>query len=132
MGLTEEQMIDAVREINEALNRGDFDRAIQIADPEIVFVRTGGLPELHGAEAVRAWMEPDAFESQTYEMLDQEVNGDRLLTRQHTKARGAGSGIDMELEALTLWTFNDAGRIARVQIFFIDQVDEARRALRAP
>ena len=125
-------MIDALRENNEALNRGDFDTVIELADPDIVFVRTGGLPELRGADAVRAWMEPDAFESQTYEMLGHEVSGNRVLTRQHTKARGAGSGIDMEIEALTVWTFNDAGKIARVEIFFSDQEDEARRALHAP
>jgi ketosteroid isomerase-like protein len=132
MGLTEEQMIEALRRNNEAINRGDFDAAIELADPDIVFVRAGALPDLHGADAVRAWMEPDAFESQTYEMLDHEVSGNRILVRSLSKARGAGSGIEMELVALTVWTFNDAGRITRVEIFFLDQEDEARRALHAP
>jgi ketosteroid isomerase-like protein len=132
MGLTKEQMIDALRENNDAISRGDFDAAIELADPDIVFVRTGALPELRGAEAVRAWMEPDAFESQTYEILDHEVNGNRVLTRSLTKARGAGSGIEMEIESLTLWDFNDAGKISRVEIFLMDQEEAARRALRAP
>jgi ketosteroid isomerase-like protein len=130
MKLTEEQMIDALRENNDAINRGDFDRAIELADPDIVFVRTGALPPLRGADAVRAWMEPDAFESQTYELLDHEASGNRVLTRSLTRARGAGSGIEVEIESLTLWSFNDAGRISRVEIFMLEQQDEARRALR--
>jgi ketosteroid isomerase-like protein len=130
MKLTEEQMIEALRENNDAINRGDFDKAIELADPEILFVRTGALPALRGADAVRAWMEPDAFESQTYELLDHEVNGNRVLTRSLTRARGAGSGIEMEIESLTLWSFNDAGRISRVEIFLLEQENEARRALR--
>jgi hypothetical protein len=123
-------MIDAVRRQTDALNGGDFDAAIELADPEIVLMRTGGLPELRGADAVRAWMEPDAFESQHYELLDLETHENKVLTRTHTKARGAGSGIEMELDAFALWTFSDAGKIARVQILFTDQEDEARRALR--
>jgi len=131
MALTEEQMTEALRRNNDAVNRGDFDTAIQLADPDIVFVRTGALPPLRGADAVRAWMEPDAFESQTYELLGHEVSGNRVLTRSVTRARGAGSGIEMEIESLTLWTFNDAGKIARVEIFLLDQENEARQALRA-
>jgi ketosteroid isomerase-like protein len=130
MALTEERMIESLRQIYAAMNEGDFDRAIELADPDIVLIRTGGLPVLRGAEAVRGWMEPDAFESQANEVIDHEVNGNRILTRQLTKARGAGSGIDMEIEALALWTFNDAGRITQAQIFFTDQEDEARSALR--
>ena len=125
-------MIEALRRITDALNRSDFDTAIELADPDIVLVRTGGLPGLRGANAVRGWMEPDAFESQTFELLGHEVRGDRILARQLTKARGAGSGIDVEIEAFTVWTFSDAGRITRIEIFFTNEEDEARRALRAP
>ena len=91
MRLTAEQMIEALRENNEALNRGEFDAAIELAAPDIVYVRPGGLPELQGAEAIRAWMEPDAFESQSVELLSHEAAGHRILTRQITRATGAGS-----------------------------------------
>jgi limonene-1,2-epoxide hydrolase len=130
MGLTEEQMIEALRRNNEALNRGDFDTAIQLAAPDIVFARVGGLPDLHGVDAVRAWMEPDAFESQSIELLGYETEGNRVMTRQLTKARGAGSGIEMEIEAVTVWTFNEDGKVARVEAFTPAEEDEARRALR--
>ncbi len=123
-------MIAGLRETNDAINRGEFDKAIELADPDIVLVRTGSLPVLHGADALRAWMEPDAFESQHFELLDHEVSGHRVLVHTLTRARGAGSGIEVEIQTQTLWSFNDAGRISRVEIFLLEQEDEARRALR--
>jgi hypothetical protein len=130
MALTEKQMIEALRRQNEAINRGDFDAAVELADPEVVLVRAGGLPELRGTEAVRSWMEPDAFESQEYELLSSEAHENRLLTRSLTRARGAGSGIEMELEALSVWTFSDAGKVTRVEVFLTDEEEAARGALR--
>jgi ketosteroid isomerase-like protein len=129
--LTEAEMIEALRRETEAINRGDFDAAIELASPDIVFVRPGGLPELRGVEAVRAWMEPDAFESQTYELLDFEVEGSHVLTHQRTTARGAGSGIEMVIESLSVWTFGEDGRVTRVEAFTKAELDAARRALRA-
>jgi limonene-1,2-epoxide hydrolase len=130
MGLTGDQMIEALRRNNEALNRGDFDTAIELAAPDIHFVRVGGLPDLRGVDAVRAWMEPDAFDEQSIELLSGETEGNRALTRQRTKARGAGSGIEVEIEAITVWTFNDDGKVARVEAFTPADEDQAQRALR--
>jgi hypothetical protein len=53
-----------------------------------------------------------------------------VLTRSLTRARGAGSGIEMEIEALSLWTFSDAGKVTRMETFLTTEEDEARRALR--
>jgi ketosteroid isomerase-like protein len=131
VALTEEQMIEALRRNSEALNAGDFDAAIELATDDIVFVRPGGLPDLRGTEAIRAWMEPDAFESQQIEVLGFEAHGNRVLSRQRTRARGAGSGIEMEIEALTVWTFNDHGKVTRVESFATDEEEAARRALEA-
>jgi limonene-1,2-epoxide hydrolase len=129
MGLTGDQMIEGLQRNNAALNRGEFDAAIELAAPDIVLVRPGGLPEVHGIEAVRAWLEPDAFESQQLELLDPEAVGNRVLTRQRLSARGAGSGIEMAIEGLSIWTFNEDGKVARVETFALDEEDEARRAL---
>ena len=93
-------MIDALRRAYEAFNRGDFDAAVAIAHPEIEFVPVGGQASLRGAEALRAWMEPDAFEEQRIEPLDFRVEGKKVLVRQHAQARGAGSGINLDQEAL--------------------------------
>jgi ketosteroid isomerase-like protein len=130
MGLTGDQMIEALRRNNDALNRGAFDTAIELAAPDIHFVRFGGLPDLRGIDAVRAWMEPDAFDEQSIELLSCETEGNRALTRQRTKARGAASGIEMEIDAITVWTFNDDGKVARVEAFAPTDEDGAQRALR--
>jgi ketosteroid isomerase-like protein len=129
MSLPGGRLVELLEENKDALNRGDYDTAIRLAAPDIVYVRPGGLPELHGADAVREWMEPDAFESQRYELLDHEVSGNRALTRSRTIARGAGSGIEMEIEALVVWTFTDDGKVARVEVFTLDEEEAARRAL---
>ena len=129
MSLPAEQLIERLRENAEAINRGDFDIAIRLADPDIVLVRPGGLPDLRGTDAVRAWMEPDAFESQRYELRGFEVEGNRVLTRQRIIARGAGSGIEMEIESLSVWTFSDEGKVTRVEAFTEHEKDAARRAL---
>ena len=89
-------MIDALRRTYEAFNRGDFDAAVEMAHPEIEFVPAGGQASLRGAEALRAWMEPDAFEEQRIEPLDFRVEGNKVLVRQHAQARGAGSGIELD------------------------------------
>jgi ketosteroid isomerase-like protein len=132
VSLTDEQLIERVKRIYEAFNRGDFDDATTGAHPDLVLVRPGRQPELRGAGAVRAWMEPDAFESQTTELLDFEVEGNRVLTRQRTASRGAGSGIEIVIRSWSVWTFDDQGRVTRIELYLHHEEDEARRALRAP
>ena len=75
-------------------------------------------------------MEPDAFESQVIEPEDFEAAANRVLVRQHATARGAGSGIEVEIVSWTLWTFDDDGKVTRMQFFLPNEEDEARRALR--
>ena len=122
-------MIERVRETYEAFNRGDFDAAIAFAHPEVVYVRPGDLHQLVGAAALREWMEPSAFEAQTIELLDAEAAGNRVLVRQLTRARGSGSGIEMEIESWTVYTFDDQGLVTRLETFFLHEEAEARRAL---
>jgi hypothetical protein len=62
-------------------------------------------------------MEPDAWETQSYEPLDFRVNGNKVLVHQLNRARGAGSGIDIEVEAWGVWTFDDEGHATRMEGF---------------
>ena len=121
-------MTDALRRTLEAFNRGDFDAAMAIAHPEGEFVPTGGQASLRGAAAVRAWMEPDAFEEQRIEPLDFRAEGNKVLVRQHTQARGVGSGITMDMELWTVWTFDDDLLVTRVESFLPHQESEALEA----
>ena len=122
-------MIDALRRAYEAFNRGDFDSAVQLAHPEVEMVPVGGQASLRGAAAVRAWMEPDAFEEQRIEPLDFRVEGNKVLARQHTQARGVGSGINLDQEIWTVWTFDDDLLVTRMESFLPHQESEALEAV---
>jgi ketosteroid isomerase-like protein len=123
-----EENVERLKAAYEALNRGDFDAAVQSAHPEIEFVRTAGLPPLRGVDALRAWMEPDAWEAQTLEPLDVRANGNKVLVHQRNRARGAGSGIEMEAEAWAVWTFDDEGRATRLEAFLSNEKAQALEA----
>ena len=40
-------------------------------------------------------MEPDAFAENVIEPLEFRIGGNKVLVRQHARARGAGSGIEL-------------------------------------
>ena len=88
----DQEIISSLRGAYEAFNRADFDAAMEVAHPEIEFVPPGGQSPRRGADALRAWMEPDAFESQQIQPVEFRVQGDKVLVHQLAKARGAGSG----------------------------------------
>ena len=123
-----QENVEIVRQVYEAFNRGDFDAAIAGAHPEIEFVPPGGQTSLRGADAVRAWMEPDAFDEQQIEPLEFSVQGNKVLVRQHAKARGAGSGIELDIENCVVWTLNDDGLATRIESFLPHQEAEALEA----
>jgi ketosteroid isomerase-like protein len=132
MPVPEEELTDRLRRGYDAFNRGDYEAALEWVDPDVVFVSLGvGRTEYLGTEALRKWMEPDAFESQWTEPLEIEIAGNRALIRQMTKARGAGSGIEVELESWAVWTFDDDGTVTRMENFLEHEEGEARHALEA-
>jgi ketosteroid isomerase-like protein len=131
MGNPDEQNIERLRSIYERFNRGDFDTVIEMAHPDIVLVRAGGQGELRGAATVRAWMEPDAFESQVLEPLEFRVAGSKVLVHVRGKMRGAGSGIEMEIGSWTVWTFDETAMVTRIEVFLDHEEAEAQRALTA-
>lgn len=121
-------MIERLREVYDAFNRGDFDRALAFAHPDVEYHPPGGQAPFRGKAQMRAWMEPSAFDSQTVEPLEFEVSGNRALVRSLTRARGAGSGIEMEIESWTVWTLDDDGLVTRVETYLPHEEAEARAA----
>ena len=131
MAIPEEELLERLHRGYEAFNRGDYAAATEWVHPDVVMVSLSpGRTELRGAEALRAWMEPDAFESQNSEARKIEIEGNRALIRQHTRARGSGSGIEMEIGSWAVWTFDDEGRVTRIENFLEHDEDEARRVFR--
>ena len=129
--LTNEEMVERLNTVYEAFNRAEFDALTNLADPDMIVGRVGGQGEIRGWDAIRSWLEPDAFESQVLVPVSHEIEGNRVLVRTRGTMRGAGSGIEMEVGALTLWTFGEDGLITRAEVFLEREETEARRALRA-
>jgi hypothetical protein len=73
-------------------------------------------------------MEPDALEDARIEPLEFRTNGDKILVRQLNRARGAGSGIELEGEAWAVWTLDENGLATRLEGFNAHQGKEALEA----
>jgi hypothetical protein len=87
-----------------------------------------GQPPLRGAEALRAWMQPDAIEEQRLEALEFNLKDNKVLVRQRSTGRGARSGIDVDVDFWTVWTLNDDGLATRLEFFLDRQRAEALEA----
>jgi ketosteroid isomerase-like protein len=124
----DQEIISSLRRCYEAYSRGDFDAAIEIAHPEIEFVPPGRQSPLRGADAVRAWMEPDAIEDQRIEPIEFRINGNKALIHQRNRARGAGSGIEFDIEMWAVWTLDDNGLATRMEAFLNHEEGEALEA----
>jgi limonene-1,2-epoxide hydrolase len=131
MALSREELEERLRAGYDAFNRGDYDATVQWIHPEVVYASPGGMSQLRGAEALRAWMEPDAFEDQVSDLLSVEIEDNRALIRQNTRARGVGSGIEIEIESWAVWSFDDEGLVTRIETYLVQEEEEARRVFEA-
>ena len=120
--------VKILRRAYEALGRGDFDAAIEIVHPEVEFIRPGVEAPVRGAAALRAWLEPDALVDQRWEPKEFRVNGDKVLVRQNTRARGAESGIELDIETWALWTLDEDGLVTRIKGFLVHEESAALEA----
>ena len=123
------EVIAEVRRALDAYNRRDFDAAMRNVHPDIELVPAGDQAPLRGAARFRAWMEPDAFESQVIEPLDVRVVGSRVLIRSRSHIKGRGSGIEVDFLGWAVWTYDEAGLAIRIETFLDHQEAEAREAL---
>jgi ketosteroid isomerase-like protein len=124
----DQELIDRFRRSYDAFSRGDFNKAMENAHPEIEFFPPGGQAPIKGAAALRAWMEPDALEDQRVEALEIRPSGNKVLAHQKMSARGAGSGIELDVESWVVWTLDDEGLTTRLEVFPIHQKAEALEA----
>src|SRR5687767_14280664 len=123
-----DENVEKLRRAYEAFNRGDFDAAIEITQPDFEFVRAGGQGSVKGAAAFRAWMEPDAFVDLRLEPLEFRARGTKVLVHARSRARGAGSGIELDLTNWAVWTFDEDGLATRVEGFLDHEKDNALEA----
>jgi hypothetical protein len=112
----------------DAFNRGDFDEAASYYHPEVELHRPGGLGSLVGTDALRAWMEPDAFSSQRIEPLSVEVGDGKVLIHQRMRAVAAGSGIEMENDTWCVMSYDEDLQVTRIETFMFHEEEAARAA----
>ena len=95
----------------EAFNGSDHERLLSMLTEDVEWKRVDGLPDeggtLHGREAVRAFLEPEVFDRARFEVVDAVEEGDVALVRGVFRARGAGSGIELDTEAYVVYRVRD-------------------------
>ena len=115
-----EENVELLRRLIDAYNRGDYVAASERAHPDVEMIPPGDQPPYRGVKQLRDWMKPDAFAKQRTEGREFTEVGNRVLMRQHTWITGASSGIEMDFDNWSLWSFDDDGLITRVE-FFLDR-----------
>jgi ketosteroid isomerase-like protein len=126
-----EKNVDTARRWLDAISGGteDFDRALDLVHPDIVFVPPGDQAPYRGAESLRRWMEPDAFDQQVIKAFETVLVTDRtILGRQLVTARGTASGIEMDVIGWSVWTFDEDGLITRIELYLDHEEDKARES----
>ena len=126
-----QENVETARRWLEAISGSseDFDRALALVHPDIVFVPPGDQAPYRGAESLRRWMEPDAFQEQVVKEFETVVVTDRtILGRQLVAARGTASGIELDVITWSVWTFDEDGLITRIELYLDHEEDKAREA----
>jgi ketosteroid isomerase-like protein len=126
-----QENVEVVRRWLEAISGSseDFDRALALVHRDIVFVPPGNQAPYRGAESLRRWMEPDAFQEQVVKEFETVVVTDRtILGRQLVAARGTASGIELDVITWSVWTFDEDGLITRIELYLDHEEDNAREA----
>jgi ketosteroid isomerase-like protein len=94
----------------ESFNRGETEPMLELMHPDIDWIPPPTSVEprpLRGREAVREYLAPNVFETQTAEPLELIELGNRLLVVARVRARGRGSGIELDQTAYHILTIED-------------------------
>jgi ketosteroid isomerase-like protein len=127
--MSQEENVEVIRRWLEAISSEDFDAALALVHPDTELVPPGGQPPYRGAESLRRWMEPDAFQEQVVKAFETIVVTDRtILGRQLITAQGTASGIELDVITWSVWTFDEDGLITRIEVYLDHEEDKAREA----
>lgn len=109
---------ERVSEGIEAFNRGDHDALLAMLAADVEWKRVDGLPDeggtIRGRDAVREFLEPEVFSAARFEPLEMVESGDTVLVHGRFHARGAGSGIELDVDTYVVYVLED-GLTRRVE-----------------
>jgi ketosteroid isomerase-like protein len=111
---------EKLRSIYDAWNRGDTEEALAQLDPaiECKLPDTGmNTGTYRGHEGVRDFLTSylEVFEFFRIEPQEFAEEGERLTAAVQIRARGRGSGVDVELRPTHVWTFRGT-RLVRLEV----------------
>jgi ketosteroid isomerase-like protein len=122
-----------IRESIDAFNRHDVEAVLASVTEDVEWQRVDGLPDgggvIRGREAVRALMEPNAFERMTAEPREIVESGDVALVALRVTALGAASGVELEVDAFVVYRFEN-GLARRVENYTVREDAERAAGLR--
>lgn len=118
---TATENIDLVREGLDAFLGGDFDRALELADPDLVTFRAPPLPDARTYRGHRGLLEAYAdwtVDFSEFEMSAEEflAKGDLVVVEVLQRARGQRSGAEVQGRFWFVYTV-DAGLVARLDVY---------------
>src|SRR5918994_256517 len=123
--------VEVVREMNEALNLGDYAAALSALASDVEWNAPSGVSigeEVYrGHDAVRKgfalWL--DAWEMYRFEAAEILDHGDHVVVSGTQTGRGRGSGVEIKLQTFNVFTLRN-GKVVRMRNF-----DDRAEALEA-
>jgi ketosteroid isomerase-like protein len=116
-----QENVEIVRSFYDQWARGDFPGPIELMDPEIEYVNPAGAVEprtRHGLDAFTKAVEKIFEGWEAWEMEPEQFTpvGDQVAVVVGYRARGRGSGVEVEGRESALWTLRD-GKVVRYAWF---------------
>ena|SRR2546421_3688853 len=116
-----QENVEAFLEANEAMRRGDVERLLRWVDEEAVLLAARSAVEgaYRGHEGLRRFVADNQENFEKFEPNYPEVHdlGDRVLAIGTIHVRGRGSGVETDIPAAGIATFNEDGRLVRWEDF---------------
>lgn len=117
----EDLVIERLRHGYDAWNRGDVEAGLEFAADDMEW---HGPPESPFAGPHLGHAQIRAFAHGMLEMFDRivrtpqdfEIHGDHVLVPVQSLVRGVGSGVEVEVSLVDVWTISD-GLVARYAVF---------------
>ena len=113
--------VEAFLEVNEAVKRGDVEAVLRWVDEEGVMLAARSAVEgaYRGHDGIRRFMADNAenFEKFEPDYPDLRDLGDRVLAIGTIHVRGRGSGVETDIPAAGVATFNEEGKMVRWEDF---------------
>jgi ketosteroid isomerase-like protein len=117
--------VDLVREAFDAFMRGEVDRALESADPDIICVRAPPIPDpqtYHGIDGVLQMYADWTTDFDDFEMeaLDYDEVGDRVFVEVIQRGRGKASGVMVVGRFWFVYTVAE-GKITRMDAYLTSE-----------